>query len=311
MTPEMLVDLFKKGTKRCYLLGDIDNGVLIGLDLEGRIYTIFNKNVVSRVNSDAILGQTTRNGYINPGGDGLWPAPEGTNKGYFYVNGEWRVPPGLSGATYIVTQEKENFVRIEAEIDLINCLGYGIPTIFSREITLITSANSLQLRVKESIQYLGTKPLTNQNGLITPWSLCQFDSSVDAEVVFPETDLKNFWDLYKNSSHKRTLKNGLWHTRTDGGDRYQIAMNDKIDWIEFRHPLKDLIVKRSINNQSPADHYIDISDASPDVIPSHKGVKFSVYSDPSLFMEIEAAGGCPPSLNSGDIIFVEIDTVFS
>jgi hypothetical protein len=41
MDTEAFIDLFQKGTKRYHLLGDTNNGLLIGLDLEGRLYTIF------------------------------------------------------------------------------------------------------------------------------------------------------------------------------------------------------------------------------------------------------------------------------
>ena len=53
---------------------------------------------MNRVNPDAIAGLSTREAYLNPGGDGLWPAPEGTCFGYQYATGDWRVSPGLSSA---------------------------------------------------------------------------------------------------------------------------------------------------------------------------------------------------------------------
>ncbi len=40
MKSEAFIDLFQKGAKRFHLLGDTNNGLLIGLDLEGRLYTI-------------------------------------------------------------------------------------------------------------------------------------------------------------------------------------------------------------------------------------------------------------------------------
>ncbi|MHC4871795.1 MAG: hypothetical protein ACYTFY_08110, partial [Planctomycetota bacterium] len=109
---------------------------IAGLDLEGRLYAILNGEVINRVNEEAILGITTRKEYINPGGDGLWPAPEGTVFGYEYPSGNWRVPPGLTGAKYIVLDKGENKALIEAEVDLINDEGRGIPTIFRRDVSI-------------------------------------------------------------------------------------------------------------------------------------------------------------------------------
>ena len=135
MTGNELIALFEKGQKRYHLIGSIDNGVVVGLDLEGRLFTIINSEVVSRVNPEAFLGITDRKGYLNPGGDGLWPAPEGTCLGYEYAAGDWRVPPGLTAAKYKVIEADENHVLIEAEVDLINASGLGV-ALFSGEMLL-------------------------------------------------------------------------------------------------------------------------------------------------------------------------------
>ena len=92
--------LFEKGGKRCHVIGSVENGVIAGLDLEGRLFTVMHGTVMNKVNPAAILGITSRSAYLNPGGDGLWPAPEGTRFGYEYPTGAWRVPPGLSGAKF-------------------------------------------------------------------------------------------------------------------------------------------------------------------------------------------------------------------
>ncbi len=82
----------------------LDAGVIAALDMEGRWFAVLDGEVLNRVNPDAIAGQSTREQYLNPGGDGLWPAPEGTTLGYQYSTGAWRVPPGLCAARYLVTQ---------------------------------------------------------------------------------------------------------------------------------------------------------------------------------------------------------------
>lgn len=310
MTGNELIELFKKTGKRCYVVGSAENGVIAGLDLEGRLFAIMNGNVMNKVNPAAILGITDRSAYLNPGGDGLWPAPEGTCFGYEYSTGKWRVPPGLSGAKFKLVEESRNHGIIEAEVDLVNASGLGIPTIFRRNITVETAGSALIVKVVESIEYIGSKTLSRKECMLAPWTLCQFDSEAGCEVVFTKTHDSAVWDLYETSSEKRYAKDGRWHTRTDGGMKYQIGIDNTVDWIEFRNSAKNLTVKRSAGKLPPGQEYIDIIDAPPDKMPSDRETRFSVYSDPSFFMEIEAVGGCPQEFELGAVMSVEVNTEY-
>ena len=100
MTLSELLQLFETSQRRCHVVGDHRGGVVAALDLEGRLFTVVNDRVVNRVNPEAFLGTCTRDAYLNPGGDGLWPAPEGSRLGYEYAIGDWRVPPGLTSARF-------------------------------------------------------------------------------------------------------------------------------------------------------------------------------------------------------------------
>ncbi len=311
MTGNELIELFEKGGKRCHVVGSAENGVVAGLDLEGRLFAVMNGQVMNKVNPTAILGITDRSTYLNPGGDGLWPAPEGTCFGYEYSTGAWRVPPGLTGAKFKVIEESQNHGLIEAEVDLINASGLGIPTIFRRNITVKAAKSALVVKVIESIEYIGTKTLSNKECMLAPWTLCQFDSGAGCEVVFPKTHDSALWDLYEQpSDEKRHFKDGLCHTKTDGGIKYQIGIDNTVAWIEFRNPAKNLIVKRSATALPQGQEYIDIIDAPPDKMPSDRKTRFSVYSDPSFFMEIEAVGGCPQRLEPGTVMSVEVTTEY-
>ncbi|MEI6168245.1 MAG: hypothetical protein WCS52_13760 [bacterium] len=322
MTGFELVELFRQGSRRCHVIGSLENGVVAGLDLEGRLFAVLNGEVVNKVNPEAILGVTDGEKYLNPGGDGLWPAPEGTALGYEYASGKWRVPPGLTGAKYKVVEAGENFARIRAEVDLINDRGLGIPTVFERAVTVIFPESSclscasmlnpsLTVRVTESIQYIGSVTLEKGHFSLAPWTLCQFDSGMGTEVTFNDVSASSFWDLYASSHEKQYQQGGVWHTKTDGGIRYQLGMNKDVSWLEFTNPTKKLRVRRTVGPLSDGHKYIDISDVSPDRMPSEKGVKFSVYSDPGLFMEIEACGGCPETLISGCLMSVSVETTYS
>jgi hypothetical protein len=310
MTGNELIELFQKGNKRYHIIGTLENSVVAGLDLEGRLYTILNGEVVNRVNPEAILGITTRDGYLNPGGDGLWPAPEGTCFGYEYSTGNWRVPAGLTGAKYKVVEEKQDYAVIEAEIDLINASGLGISTIFRRAVNVIQQSDVLVVKVVEAIEYIGAKTLSRQECLLAPWTLCQFDCGLGCEVIFPEVESSQIWDLYDPSETHRFRADGFWHTKTNSTLRYQIGLGERVPWIELILPDKNIAVKRSALLLPAGQDYIDIVDAPPEEKPSDKGVRYSVYSDTNGFMEIEAAGGCPVEFTPGTVMKVEVTTEF-
>ena len=318
MKTSRFLNALKKAGKRAHLIGTLDAGVVVALDMEGRWFATLDGEILNRVNPEAIDGQSTRDVYLNPGGDGLWPAPEGTTVGYEYSTSQWRVPPGLTAARYLVTRAAARSATICAEIDLVNNSTLGIPTIFQRQIS-VTSGNkatslkrSVTVKVKESITYLGSRTLQRTECLLTPWTLCQFDSGPGSEVVFPCTQKALVWDLYDEPSDvQRDWPKQLCHTRTDGSQRYQIGIGVDVPWIEFRNPNQGLTVRRTAASLSTGQKYIDIRDAAPDVPPSNKGVRYSVYSDPTHFMEIEAAGGCPSVLRPNTEMSVTVSTRFT
>ncbi len=311
MTGNELINLFNAATKRYHLIGDMENGIIAGLDLEGRLYTIFNGEVVSKVNPSAIKNITTRDAYLNPGGNGLWPAPEGTCFGYEYSTGKWRVPPGLTGADFRVIDSNGKHALIEAEIDLINATGLGIPTIFRRNISIKVDNDLLTVKTIESIEYIGNKELSKNECLLAPWTLCQFDCTPECKVYFPAIDSTELWDMYDASNSHRFTKDGLWNIITDGTLRFQLGMSEKIPWIELHIPEKNLMVRRVASPPPNGHKYIDIIDADPTEKPSDKGVRYSVYCDTDMFMEIEAAGGCPASLLPGTILKLEVTDEYS
>ncbi len=307
-----LIKLFSEVGKRAILVGDSDAGVIVGLDLEGRWYSVLHGEVLSRVNPEAITGQSTRERYLNPGGDGLWPAPEGTKLGYQYAAGAWRVPPGLRSARFLVTRSSRRSVTIRAEVDLVNNRGFGIPVLFERRLTVSPGRGAVTVRAVESLTYQGCVPLRRSDCLLAPWSLCQFDCGSGCKVVFPCRQKTAVRDLYEQpSDSQRSWVNGLCHTLTDGTLRYQIAIGAEVPWIEFRDPRRGLTVRRTAGPLPKEQPYIDIRDASPEARPDKKGARYSVYGDTSGFMEIEAAGGCPALLRPGSVMSVTVCTRFA
>ena len=304
-----LIDLFNRNKRRWHLIGNKKNGVVIGLDLQGRLYTFLESKVLNRVEPNAFASDQMD--FVIPGGDGLWPAPEGTCLGYEYSTGKWRVPPGLVNAKFLVTEKGEKHATIHAEVDLINNSGLGVPTIFERVVSVKSQGAQLELNVEERVIYNGTKLLFNQDCLLVPWTLAQFECGPGSEVIFPIVDSESIWDLYDPSDSYRYIKDGFWHIKTDGTKKFQIGLDEKVKWIEYRDPNNNLCVRRTADMVPPEQRYIDIADIEPSEKPGTKGVRFSIYSDNNSFMEIEAVGGCPEKLLPGAVLSLSVSTVYT
>jgi hypothetical protein len=294
-----VLNMFAAAHKRVHLVGNLSAGVIVGLDLEGRLYTVYEGRVLNRVNPMAISGASVLETYHNPGGDGLWPAPEGTTLGYSYATGGWRVPSGIRNARFQVVSQSTNQAVVTSEVDVINSEGRGIPLLFERDIRIKIEADGVTVVVGESMTYLGAHTLEQNTFLLSPWSLCQFDCGKGCEVVFTGSE-EDVWDLYDDpGTENRYWEGDVCHTLTDGTRRYQIGIGPAVTHIEYRDPSRRMRVVREAAALSDGLSHTDIRDAAPGVVPSEKGVRYSVYSDAKGFMEIEAAGGCPELLVPG------------
>jgi hypothetical protein len=291
------------------LTGTLEHGVIAALDLEGRLFTIVNNKVINRVVPAAIMNRSNRNAYQNPGGDALWPAPEGTCYGYEYGSGKWRVPPAISGAVWEVVEQSENKSVIKAEIDLVNNRQLGIPCEFERHIEIEQGENSLIQHVTEIIRYIGTRILNKDEFSLAPWSLCQFDSGPGCKVILPPPSVNDIHDMYESSLSQRRLSGDNYVVDTQTDFRFQLGLSENIPWLEFNCG-NEFRVKRTVGNLPSGQRYIDIADSPPNQFPSDFGVRLSIYCDPSGFMEIEACGGCPDTLFPGTELSVGVTTEY-
>jgi len=268
-----------------------------------------NNKVLNRVVPDAILGRSNSKAFLNPGGDALWPAPEGTCFGYEYATGSWRVPPAITGAVWEIVGNSDNYTIIRAEIDLVNNLQKGIPCEFERHINVESGPSFLVQNVTEIIRYIGKRPVERDEFMLAPWSLCQFDSGAMGKVVMPATSADDIWDLYTSSESLHSFSSGHYTIQTDTPERFQLGIGPAVEWIEYTCG-NEFRVRRSAGALPAGQQYIDISDAPPDKLPTERGVKLSVYCDPSGFMEIEACGGSPDILEPGMEMKVDITTEY-
>ena len=307
-----LVLLLERGKRRYELVGTPLNGTLIALDVEGRLFSWLDGEVVNRVNPDAFSGFSTRAAYLNPGGDGFWPAPEGSRLGYEYSTGSWRVPPSLTNARWQGLEKSENSLLAAAEIDLINSEGRGIPCLFSRRISLEFQDGAMLQKVTESIRYLGRKTLSKDQALLAPWSLCQFDCDADCQLLLPPCPASEIWDLYtpESSCHRKQTQDG-WQVAMKTDFRFQLGLSEKVNGLEFCDKRRHFKVQRTAVALAEGLSYIDIADQDPANEPNGRPVRFSAYCDPSGFMEIEAAGGTPNLLTPDCVSELQVNTTFA
>ncbi|MBN2449508.1 MAG: hypothetical protein JXR77_03915 [Lentisphaeria bacterium] len=305
-----LLDVLETGHRRYQVLRLRRAAVVIALDVEGRLFAALDDEVLHRVNPEALLASAPGEVYGNPGGDGLWPAPEGSCLGYQYATGAWSVPPGLTGARFALLRTTPATALLRARVDLVNAAGVGLPTAFERRVRLRQRRSGMAVLVDETIRYLGTRTLTRREALLAPWTLCQFDSGPGCEAVFPAGAPGCVWDLYEPSEDCRALAGTLWRARTEGGPRYQLGLSEDVEWVEFRDPARGLVVHRTAARPPAPLGYIDIADRPPAEAPGGMPVRFSVYNDPTGFMEIEAAGGAPATLHPGACLTLSVTTQY-
>jgi hypothetical protein len=126
----------------------------------------------------------------------------------------------------------------------------------------------------------------------------------------PAPTTEDIWDLYDPSeSRRRPGDDGLYVVDTETPKRFQLGLGSNVPWIEYV-PEDQFRVRRYAGNLPEGQSYIDIADVSPARLPSGKGVKLSIYCDPSGFMEMEACGGCPAELAPGTELRTRITTEY-
>lgn len=309
MSGNDLIDLMQQSHRRVHIIGAPENGIIAALDLEGRLFAVLNGRVLNRVVPSAIINRSNRNAYLNPGGDALWPAPEGTCYGYEYGTGNWRVPPAITGAVWEVIEKTENKTVIKAEIDLVNNGQLGIPCEFERHIEFKKNGKSIFQNITEIIRYIGIMTLEKSEFSLAPWSLCQFDSGQGCKVIMPPPEEGDLWDMYNSSLSQRVKSGDKYVVDTKTDFRFQLGLGKNVQWIEYNSG-NDFRVKRYTGALPPGQSYIDIADAPPDQFPSDYGAKLSIYCDPSDFMEIEACGGCPDILSPGTELSINVITEY-
>jgi len=310
MTFPELTALLDSAHRRWQLVGTPKRGIVIALDVEGRLFTVQDNLVLSRVNPEAIRGISTASQYLNPGGDGLWPAPEGSRCGFEYSTGSWRVPPSITSARWLPCDgAKPDHAKFCAEIDLINASGRGLPCLFSRDINIFGDERVMTVLTVESIKYMGRKPIIRQKTMIVPWSLCQFDYDKSCYLFAHNCLPGDVRDLYASTEDRQEWSDEGFILPIATEKRIQVAFSPAVTGIVFKNISTGLCIHRTTGPAENGDE-IDIADTPPDQEPTDQAVRFSAYSDPSGFMEIEAAGAMPDTVMPGQTLSLVVATKY-
>lgn len=308
MTGKELFELMERTNREVFLIGSFTEGIIVAPDMQGRFFTILNGKVVSRVVGEAITKHTDKEGQLNPGGDVLWPAPEGSCLGYMYENGQWRIPRSITDALWRIIDKSHDSVVIHADIELKNNNQVIIPCQFERHIKIIYDKTSLTQQVREVIRYTGNKTFEKDRFMLAPWSLCQLTTLKGGTIMIPVTSAPQIWDMYRDSSDNRRAENGMHIIVPETKERFQIGIGKNVPWIELKNG--HLSVRRYAGKLNQGLDYIDIADALPSHVPSDKQTSLSVYCDPQNFVELEVCGGSPLKLENGIEISVTIQTIY-
>ena len=301
MNIEQLVEICSRNGRRPQVISCGDAAVVATPGLEGRLFYAYKGEVVSLFRPESAEKiSTSKTGYLNPGGDGFWPAPEGTKFGYEYSSGSWKVPAAIVSAQYELVELKSDSLTIAAEIDLINNQQLGIPCRFIRKVSVDEVDGQTVIRQCDAIEYTGICELARGTFSIAPWSLSQFtvDDRTIARFGDPGTPIRDLYmpsgDLLASDGETVTMKH-------DPVNRIQLALPENSRFVELILPQRNLQITRTVSPLAPPLLPVDIADYPPDADPGEP-VRLSIYNDPSGFMELETVGGCPADLTPGAVL---------
>ena len=308
MNIEELVNICSRSGRRPQVISCGKAAVIAALGMEGRLFYAYNGEVVSLFRRESAENiSTSKTGYLNPGGDGFWPAPEGTRFGYEYSTGSWRVPAAIVSAQYDVVSQSADSLEIAAEIDLVNNQQLGIPCRFIRKVQVKELDNAAVIEQYDAIEYMGCCELAAGTFSIAPWSLSQFtvDKKTIARFGDPGTPVR---DLYQPSKELLSSDGKIVTMKHDDKNRIQLALPEKSSFVELLVPNKNLQITRTSAPLAENLHPVDIADFPPDADPGDP-VRYSIYNDPSGFMELETVGGCTDDLVPGTVLGVNMTNV--
>jgi hypothetical protein len=240
--------------------------------------------------------------FNNYGGNNFWPAPEGGVFGFNYDGDQWRVQSAINNEPFMLTQTLPTSATAQKRTTLVNRKGTRIEVkierIFSVAsvsaiLTAAKPAHVFAYLTEDSIDVLN--PLKTEHGLISCWTLEQFDAS-QTTISFGAVDNPrsaiNF-DFYEHAGDRITYKPHGFFYKTDGQKTGQIGIRRESNarCIGFFDLARNLVCIREIID--PADGvYFNIADNSQPFGPYSAADNYSIFNGGAAqgFFEVETIG---------------------
>jgi len=147
----------------------------------------------------------------------------------------------------------------------------------------------------DAIEYLGERTLNEGEFLLAPWSLSQFEVTPDSRASFKTCPIR---DLYEPSQDSLTTDGEITRLTPNGTKRIQLALPTQAKYVELTLPQQGIRVRRTAAPSLDLLPGADIADAPVDTPPASP-VRYSIYNDPSYFIELEVVGHCHFPLTRG------------
>ena len=280
--------------------GDAEKRLFIVPELHGRIFVALEGKVFHNVNPQAFRPSKAGSEFLNPGGDSLWCAPEGTRWGFFYDAGRWRVPEALAKCQYKIVRIEKDRLTIRSSFSLRNALGIEIPLESTRVIRQLAHSKGVGYETRDTLRYLGEKPLSYEDARVVPWTLSQYPASGTTRAFFPFPSGARLKDFYEPFGDRLKMLGESVELDTDGRKKGQIGISPEVPMISFRDSASGLVVTRKSQKFLRTRRYIDIADRPPtEDYNADFPTRYSIYNGDNSILELESCGAMSAILEPG------------
>lgn len=274
--------------------------LLVCPTLQGRIFASVGGELVHRFAPEGWPERARQGEFVNLGGNGLWPAPEGGAYAFNYnASGEWYVPLAIGREPAQVSECAADRAILRKEVELTNRRGERIAFTLRREIRLCPEPADLpagliglSYECRDSFELHGQ--YNAERVLLAPWSLEQFPATADT-VIFglartPAAAL-NF-DYYPDSDPHADFVERSFCFPLAGRGKFQFGLKAAHDpeLIGALDATRGLLIVRQA--EPAKGRYFNIADNDQPAGPWSAADRYSIFYSGSLagFYELETIG---------------------
>ena len=262
-------------------------------ELGGRVFAELCDTSLHRIDPENVKDRSRD--FNNYGGLNFWPAPEGGRFGFNYDGDTWVVQPAINVEPFRLAQSG----AIEKKTTLINRATTKIDVVMTRKLSLGSMpdvlsgwnlSGSLSYKTIDSIEV--TNDVTVDEGLISSWSLEQFDATsgtISFAVVNDPENAINF-DFYDHPGARIAYRPKGFTYRTDGQAAGQIGikLGSKTSLIGFFDAESGIVcIRENLSDRNGI--YFNIADNDQSEGPYSAADDYSIFNSAAelSFFELE------------------------